>query len=105
MTIETQQLPVASVQRVVVMVVIFVMDCELTEFLAVKLSSAVRTDPRKEFKSAGPVGEIVVASRHESPWETNDSARHYYTPVLDYNTPSIFRAITTTSFITSSVFS
>jgi hypothetical protein len=46
-TVETQQLPVAPVGRIVVVVVVFVMDRELTQLLAVKFTAAVRTDPRK----------------------------------------------------------
>jgi hypothetical protein len=45
MTVETEQLPVAAVRRIIVMVVVFVMDCELTQLLAVKLPPAVGTNP------------------------------------------------------------
>jgi hypothetical protein len=44
-TIETEQFPVASVQGIIVMVVVFVMDRELAQFLAIKLSPAVGADP------------------------------------------------------------
>jgi len=45
MTVEAEQLPVAAVRRIVLMVVVLVMDRELAQLLAVKLSSVVRTDP------------------------------------------------------------
>jgi len=51
-TVEAEQLPITSVRRIVIMVVVFVMDRELAEFLSVKFSSAVGTDPRKEFERA-----------------------------------------------------
>jgi hypothetical protein len=46
-TVETEQLPVAPVGRIVVVVVVLVVDCELAQFLAVKFPSAVPTDPWK----------------------------------------------------------
>src|SRR5512146_246598 len=46
-TVETQQLPVAAVEGIVVMIMVLVMDRELIQLLAVKVASAVRTDPRK----------------------------------------------------------
>jgi len=49
MTVETQQLPVAAVRGIVVMVVVLVVDCELVELLAFKFTSAVSTDPGKYF--------------------------------------------------------
>jgi hypothetical protein len=49
-TVETEQLPVAPVGRIVVVVVVLVMDRELAQFLAVKFASAVPTDPRKQFE-------------------------------------------------------
>ena len=45
MTIETQQLPVTPVGWIVVMLVVLMMDRELVQLLAVKVSSAVCTDP------------------------------------------------------------
>lgn len=45
MAVETEQLPVAAVGGIIVMVVVFVMDGELTQFLAVKLAPAVGTNP------------------------------------------------------------
>jgi hypothetical protein len=44
-TVEAQQLPVAPVRGIVVMVVVFVMDRELAEPPPVKFASTVGTDP------------------------------------------------------------
>jgi len=49
MAVETEQLPVTPVGRIVVVVVVLVMDRELAQLLAVKFASAMRTDPRKHF--------------------------------------------------------
>ncbi len=46
-TVEAEQLPVAAVWGIVVMVVVFVMDRELVQFLPIKLSSTTGTDPRE----------------------------------------------------------
>ena len=45
MAVETEQLTVGAVWGIIVMVVVFVMDGELTQFLAVKLAPAVGTNP------------------------------------------------------------
>ena len=55
-TIETEQLPVAPVGWIIIVVVVLVMDRELAQFLAVKFSSAVRTDPRKHLERLLPIG-------------------------------------------------
>jgi hypothetical protein len=60
MTVETEQFPVASVRRIVVVVVIFVMDRELTQLLAVEFSSAVPTDPWKHFERLFPIGLLQL---------------------------------------------
>jgi hypothetical protein len=52
MAVEAEQLPVAAVRWIIVMVVILVMDRELAQLLAVKFTSAVGTDPREEFQRA-----------------------------------------------------
>ena len=44
-TVEAEQLPVAAVRRIVVMVVVLVMDCELVQLLPVELAPTVGTDP------------------------------------------------------------
>ena len=46
-TIETEQLPVVAVGRIVVMVVVLVMDRKLAHPFAVKFASAVSTNPRE----------------------------------------------------------
>ncbi len=43
--IEAEQLPVAAVGRIIVMVVVLVMDRELAQFLAVKFAPAVGANP------------------------------------------------------------
>jgi hypothetical protein len=44
-TIEAEQLPVAAVGGIIVMIVVLVMDRELTQLLAVKFAPAVGTNP------------------------------------------------------------
>ena len=76
--VETQQLPVAPVGRIVVVVVILVMDRELAQLLAVKFASTMRTDPRKHFERLLPIGLLQLslgASCHTSLGEDNDSLR------------------------------
>ncbi len=48
--VEAEQLPVAPIRRIVVVVMVLVMDRELVEFLAVKFAAAMRTDPGKQFE-------------------------------------------------------
>jgi hypothetical protein len=55
-TVDTQQLPVAAVRRVVVVVVIFVMNRELSNSLARKFAPAPSTDPRKHLERSLPIG-------------------------------------------------
>jgi hypothetical protein len=56
MAVQTEQFPVAAIGRIVVVIVIFVMDRELAKLLAVKFSSATRTDPRKQFECVLSIG-------------------------------------------------
>lgn len=68
-TIETEQLPIASVRRIMVMVVIFVMDGELAQLLAVKLPPTMPTDPGKHFERALSIGLLQLClgvPSHES---------------------------------------
>jgi len=58
--VETKQLPVAPVGRVVIVIVVFVMDGELAQFLAVKFASAVSTDPRKHLERAFSIGLLQL---------------------------------------------
>ena len=44
-TVEAEQLPVAAVRGIVVMVVVLMMDRELVQLLSIKLSSTMGTDP------------------------------------------------------------
>ena len=62
MTVETQQLPVAAVRRIVIVVVILVMDRELTKSLAFEFAPAARTDPRINLKSSLPIGLLPSLS-------------------------------------------
>ncbi len=74
--VETEQLPVASVGRIVVVVVVFVMDGELAQFLSAKFASAVRTDPRKHFERLLSISLLQLtlgASCHASLREDGDS--------------------------------
>jgi len=59
-TVETQQLPVAAVGRIVVMVVVFVMDRELAKFSALEFSPAARTDPGKKLECFLPVTLLTL---------------------------------------------
>ncbi len=78
MTVETEQFPVASVRRIVVVVMVLVMDRELAEFLAVKLSSAVRADPWKHLERLLSIGLLQLclgAPRHGGLGMKIDSVR------------------------------
>jgi len=55
-TIETQQLPVAPVGRIVIVVMVLVMNRELTKFLACKFATAPRTDPGVNLERLLPIG-------------------------------------------------
>ena len=58
------------------MVVIFVMNCELAQLFAIKLSSAMRTDPGKHFERLFPIGMLQLgldAPCHVSLEEEGDS--------------------------------
>jgi hypothetical protein len=59
--VETEQLPVAPVGRIVVVVVVLVMDRELAQLLAVKFASAVRTDPGKHFERLFSIGLLQLS--------------------------------------------
>lgn len=69
-TVEAEQLPVASVRRIVIVVVILVMDRELVQLFTIEFASAVRTDPRKYFEcmfSMALVPLRLAAPCHKSP--------------------------------------
>ena len=56
MAVNTQQLPIAAVRRIVVMVVVLVVDRQFPQTLALKLTAAVAADPGKQFKGFLPLG-------------------------------------------------
>ena len=67
--VEAEQLPVAPVWRIVVVVVVFVMDRELVQFLTVEFPPAMGAKPRKEFERMFSMGQVtlrVIASCHAS---------------------------------------
>ena len=81
-TVEAEQLPVTTVRRVVMMVVVLVMDGELTQLFAFKFSSAVRADPREYFQRPSTVGLLVFAPYHASLHEKGDPGPPYSTPIF-----------------------
>ncbi len=56
MAVKAQEFPVASVGRIVVVVVILVMDCEFAEPFAFKLAPAPPADMGKYLKGSIPIG-------------------------------------------------
>lgn len=56
MTEKAEQLPVAAVQRIVVVIVILVMDREFAEPFSRKLPAAPGTDPGEYLESPLPIG-------------------------------------------------
>ena len=61
MAVETEQLPVTPVGRIVVVVMVLVMDRELAQLLAVKFASAMRTNPRKHFERLLSIGLLQLS--------------------------------------------
>ncbi len=55
MTIDAQELPVAAIGGIVVVVVVLVMNRELAEILAAELALTPCTDPGKDFQGLRPV--------------------------------------------------
>ena len=55
MTIDAQELPVAAIDGIVVVVVVLVMNRELAEILGAELAPTPCTDPRKDFQGLRPV--------------------------------------------------
>src|SRR5262245_49093539 len=60
-TVETQQLPVAAVGWIVVVVVVFMMDCELAKLLATKFASTPCTDPGVHLQRLPPIGLLLLS--------------------------------------------
>jgi hypothetical protein len=61
-TVKTQQFPVAAVRRIVIVVVILVMDRELTKSLACEFAPASRTYPWVYLKRLLPIGFLPTPS-------------------------------------------
>jgi hypothetical protein len=61
-TIETKQLPVAAVERIVVVVVVFMVDGELAKSLAAEFSPTPRTNQGKELKRSLPIALLPFLS-------------------------------------------
>ncbi len=49
MAVNAQQLPIAAVRRIVVMVVVLVVDRQFPQAFAFKLTAAMPADPGKQF--------------------------------------------------------
>jgi len=60
--VETQQFPVTAVRRIVIVVVILVMDRELTKSLACEFAPASRTDPWVHLERLLPIGFLPTPS-------------------------------------------
>jgi len=61
-TVDTQQLPVAAVRRIIIVIVILMMDRELSNSLACKFAPTSRTDPLKHLKRSLPIGLLPALS-------------------------------------------
>ena len=59
-TIDAQQLPVAAVGRIVIMVVVFVVDGQLAQLFSAKFSSAAGTDPGIHLERSFPIGLLPL---------------------------------------------
>ena len=85
MTVQAEQLPIAPVGRIVIMVVVLVMDRELLQLFAVEFTSAVRTDPWKQFERTLSVGLLRLTDPcHACPPLKWQPARVQYTNLLDW---------------------
>ena len=61
--VETEQLPVAAIGRVVIVVVVLVMDRELVQVGLRKLPCTAATDPRKQLQGLGAVPLLTLVPR------------------------------------------
>jgi hypothetical protein len=59
-TIETQQLPVATVGWIIVVVVVFVMNRKLAQRFTAKFAAAPRTDPGVHFERLPSIGLLLL---------------------------------------------
>ena len=79
--VETEQLPVAPIRRIVVVVMVLMMDRELVEFLAVKFAAAMRADPGKQFER--PLSMALVLMRLAAPCHASSGRMDtYYGEIL-----------------------
>jgi hypothetical protein len=62
-TVEAQELPVASVRRIVMMIMVLVMDGELTESLATELPPAPGADMGENFERSLPISLLELRTR------------------------------------------
>jgi hypothetical protein len=60
--VDTQQLPVAAIRRIVIVVVILMVDREFSNSFARKFAPAPRTDPRKHLERSFPIGLLSALS-------------------------------------------
>jgi hypothetical protein len=58
MAVNAQQLPIAAVGRIVVVVVVLVVNGQLPQSLARKLATAARADMREELQRTLPIGSF-----------------------------------------------
>src|SRR5262245_42284534 len=60
MAIQTEQLPVAPIGGIIVVVVVFMMDREFAQFFAAKFASAPPTDPGIQLERLPPIGPLLL---------------------------------------------
>jgi hypothetical protein len=59
-TVDTQVLPVTTIRRVVVVIMVLVVDGQLVKVLPSKLAAATPADPRMNFERLLPVTVVTV---------------------------------------------
>jgi hypothetical protein len=60
--IQAKQFPVAAIQRVVVVIVILVVDCQFSQARAGKFAAASPADPREQFEGALAISRLALAA-------------------------------------------
>jgi len=60
MAVKAKKLPVAAIRRVVVMVVVLVVHCQLPKTLAAELTATMAADPGKELEGFLPVTIFIL---------------------------------------------
>src|SRR5512138_3715670 len=83
-TIETEQLPVAPIWGIVVVVVVLVMDCELAQLLTTKFASAMRTNPRIHFKGLLSIGLLELCLSAPCHVRASKRMAMRYEPILQH---------------------